>query len=183
LTTSVSMNTSREELEDREQVSLTEKVVHIRRVSKVVKGGRHFGFNALVVVGDGQGRVGAGLGKGEEVPDAIRKGGAVARKNLIQVGMKGTTIPQAVVAKFGAANVILKPASPGTGIIAGGGVRAVVELAGVKDILTKSLGSPNPINVVYATVKAMGMLKDPEKELAKRKGPSSTLKSAVEARS
>jgi small subunit ribosomal protein S5 len=150
-------------------LNLTEKLVHVSRVAKVVKRGRRFSFSALVVVGDGEGHVGAGLGKAREVPAAIRKAGAVARKNLIKVPMKGTTIPYEVVTKFGAAKVMLKPAAPGTGIIAGGGVRATVEAAGIKDIITKSLGSSNHINVVRATMLALSQLKDPKQESMRRK--------------
>jgi small subunit ribosomal protein S5 len=150
-------------------LNLTEKLVHVNRVAKVVKRGRRFSFSALVVVGDGEGHVGAGLGKAREVPAAIRKAGAVARKNLIRVPMDGTTIPYEVITKFGAAKVMLKPAAPGTGVIAGGGVRATVEAAGIKDILTKSMGSPNPVNVVRATMLALSQLKDPKQELARRK--------------
>ena len=151
-----------------EELNLTEKLVHIRRVAKTVAGGRRFSFSALVVVGDGEGHVGAGLGKGREVPEAIRKGGAIARKNLIRAPMVGSTIPHKITTKFGAATVFLRPAAPGTGVIAGGGVRAVLEAAGIKDILTKSLGSSNPINVVRATMLALASLKEREHELAKR---------------
>jgi len=150
-------------------LELQERVVFINRVSKVMKGGRRFSFSAVVVVGDGQGHVGAGMGKANEVPDAIRKGSSVARKNLIRVPMNKTTIAHPMVARFGAAKIMMKPASEGTGVIAGGGVRAVMEAAGVKDVLTKSLGTANAINVVKATIKGLTDMKDPKQQLARRR--------------
>lgn len=155
---------------DSEELALTEKLIRVNRVAKVVKGGRRFSFSALVVVGDSNGHVGAGLGKAKEIPEAIRKGGVIARKELIKVPLRNGTIPYAVTTKLGAAKVLLKPAAPGTGVIAGGGVRAVLQAAGVTDILTKSLGSANAINVVRATILALSQLRDPKVEVAKRKG-------------
>ena len=151
------------------ELDLQEKVVYINRVSKVVKGGRRFSFSAVVVVGDGQGHVGVGMGKANEVPEAIRKGSAVARKSLIKVAMNKTTIAHPIIARFGAAKVMMKPASAGTGVIAGGGVRAVMESAGIKDVLTKSLGSSNPLNVVKATIAGLTALRDPKTEIARRR--------------
>ncbi len=152
-----------------------EKVVSIARTAKVVKGGRRFGFRAVVVVGDKQGNVGVGVGKAGDVPEAIRKGGERARRNMQRVILDGTTIPHPILASFGGAKVLLKPASPGTGVIAGGGVRAVVEAAGVRDILTKSLGSANILNVAQATFEGLKSLKAAEGEAQRRGVPVSKL--------
>jgi small subunit ribosomal protein S5 len=155
---------------DPNELVLNDKLININRVAKVMKGGKRLSFNALVVTGDGHGHVGIGLGKANEVPVAISKGNAIAKKNLIKVALSGATIPYQVRVKFGAAKVLLKPAPPGTGIIAGGSIRAVLEASGIKDILTKSLGSANRINVAKATMRALGQLKDREQELARRRG-------------
>jgi small subunit ribosomal protein S5 len=154
---------------DASELDLSEKLVSLNRVTKVVKGGKRLRFRALVVVGDGNGHVGVGLGKAKEVPEAIRKAGVRARKGLYKITMSGTTIPHEVLVKSGAAKVLLKPAPPGTGVIAGSSVRSVLEAAGIKDVLSKSIGSSNPVNVVRATVLALASLKKPEEAVARRK--------------
>jgi len=159
---------------DATDLALNDRLMYINRVAKVMKGGKRLRFSALVVTGDGNGHVGLGIGKANEVPAAINKGGANARKNLIKVPLAGTTIPHGMTVSLGAAKVMLKPAAPGTGVIAGGGVRAVLEAAGVKDILTKSLGSSNHINVAKATIFALSQLREPRDEVAKRKATITT---------
>ena len=154
---------------DPTELALTDNLLYINRVAKVMKGGKRLSFSALVVTGDGNSHVGIGIGKANEVPAAISKGGAKARKSLIKVILAGSTIPHEITINHGAAKVLLKPAAPGTGVIAGGSVRAVLEACGIKDILTKSLGTANRINVAKATILALSKLKDPKAELAKRK--------------
>ena len=166
------MSEARKTRIDPSELTLKEKMIHINRVAKVMKGGKRLRFSVLVVTGDGKGCVGLGMDKAGEVPVAISKAGAMARKNLIEVPLAGTTMPHEMRVKFGASEVLLQPAAVGTGIIAGGSVRAVLEAVGVKDILTKSLGSPNRINVAKATMKALSQLKDPKAEMARRKGPA-----------
>lgn len=163
---------ARREKIDASEMEVTEKVVFINRVAKVMKGGRRFHFTAVVVVGDGEGHVGVALGKAREVPEAIRKASTIARKHMIRVPMVGSTIPHPVLARFGASRVLIKPAAPGTGLIAGGGVRAVLEGAGVKDAVTKSLGSKSPANVVKATILGLSQLRLPEEGLARRRAVS-----------
>lgn len=148
---------------------LQERVILIRRVAKVVTGGRRLRFNALVVVGNGQGVVGIGLGKAGSVPDAVQKGRYIAQRNLIRIPLKGTTIPHEITMKFGASRVVLRPAVPGSGVKAGATVRAIVELAGIRDILTKAIGNTNPINLARATMEALASLRDPDQELALRR--------------
>lgn len=153
------------------ELDLKDKLVYVGRTAKVVKGGRRFNFTALVVVGDGNGHVGYGLGKAGEVVDAVSKATNAAKNNIVKVQLQNTTIPHEVLAKFGAASVLIKPATAGTGVIAGGGVRAVLELAGVQDVLTKSMGSSNPHNTVKATVRALSLLEDAQ-SAANRRGIS-----------
>jgi small subunit ribosomal protein S5 len=150
----------RERDEDREE--LDERVVDIKRVAKVIKGGRRFAFRTVVVVGDNKGRIGIGIGKSRAVPDSIRKGSEVARRQMVKVSLSGTTIPHPVTAEYGGARVLLRPASPGTGVVAGGGVRAVLEAVGVRDVLSKSQGSNNVLNVTMATLAALGQLRTPQ---------------------
>jgi small subunit ribosomal protein S5 len=153
---------------ERSESGMIDKVVHINRVTKVVKGGKNFSFSALVVVGDGKGKVGFGSGKAKEVPAAIKKGIEIAKKNMIEISTSGTTIPHAVLGHYGAGKVLLKPASEGTGVIAGGPVRAILESAGIQNILTKSLGTANPHNVVKATFEALKQLRSEEQYKALR---------------
>ncbi len=150
---------------------LVDRVVHINRVAKVVKGGRRFAFSALVVIGNEKGWVGVGYGKAKEVPEAIRKANEIARKNLFQVPLSGTTIPHEIIGEHGAARVLLRPASAGTGVIAGGSVRAVVECAGIHDVLTKNIGTSNPNNVIHATINALQSLRSPD-QIARKRGMS-----------
>lgn len=154
---------------DPTELTLNDKLIYINRVSKVVKGGKRLSFSALVVTGDGAGHVGVGIGKSNEVPSAISKGGAMAKKNLIKVPMVNATIPHEITMKYGAAEVFLKPAAPGTGVIAGSSARAVLEAAGVRDILSKSKGSSNRTNLARATVLALSSLKMPKEEVARRR--------------
>ena len=151
-----------------DKLEFTEHIVHLARTAKVVKGGRRFSFSALVVIGNGEGLVGFGLGKAHEVPEAIRKAAEKAKKNLIRVKLKGTTVPHEAIGEFGAGKVLIRPAAPGTGVIAGGAVRAVLEAAGVKDVLTKILGTRNPHNVVRATFDALKQMMSKEEALEKR---------------
>lgn len=168
---------------DTRELNLTEKLVAVNRVSKVVKRGRRFSFSALVVVGDGEGHVGVGLGKAREVPAAIRKGGSIARRELIKVPITDGTVPYKTVSKFGAAEVMVKPAAPGTGIIAGSGVRAIMEAAGLKDVVTKSMGSHNPINVCRATILALSEMRDTTRGRGGKSAKAAETKTEGETRS
>ncbi len=163
------------ERQEPEGPTLDERVVDIGRTAKVTKGGRNFTFRAVVVVGDNAGNVGLGVGKAREVPEAIRKGTERARKTMVRIPLAGTTLPHPVIAKFGASQVMLKPATPGTGVIAGGGVRAVLECAGVEDVLTKSLGASNKLNVVRATLTALSQMKSADIESKRRNKPAEEL--------
>jgi len=167
---------------DSSELNLNDKLINVNRVAKVMKGGKRLRFSALVVTGDGAGHVGVGIGKANEVPTAISKGGAQARKNLIKVPLAGSTIPHEITINYGAASVMLKPAVPGTGVIAGGSIRAVLEACGIKDILTKSLGNSNHINVARATIFALTSLKNPKEELAKRKATATAASGEAPAR-
>ncbi len=169
-------NRRREPRRDDEREELDERVIDIKRVAKVIKGGRRFAFRTVVVVGDNKGRVGVGVGKARGVPDSIRKGSERARKNMTNIALSGSTIPYEVTARYGGAKVLLKPASPGTGVIAGGGVRAVLEAVGISDILTKSQGSPNLLNVAMATLAALEQLRSPEEMAAMRGKPVNSVR-------
>ncbi len=156
---------------DASELTLNDRLIYINRVAKVLKGGKRLSFSALTVTGDGLGHVGIGIGKANEVPEAINKANAAARKHLIKVPLAGTTIPHKLVIKFGAAKLLLRPAAPGTGIIAGGSARSVLEASGIKDILAKSLGRSNRVNLAKATIFALSQLSDPQAQLARRKPP------------
>ena len=164
---------------DPTDLALNDKLININRVAKVVKGGKRLSFSALVVTGDGDGHVGIGVGKANEVPSAISKAGSIARKNLIKVPLEGNTIPHQILSKFSAAKVLLKPAAPSVGIIAGGSIRAIMEAAGVKNILTKSLGSANKINTAKATILGLSQLRHPKEEVAKRKATAAGKEAAA----